>query len=486
MILVLLLALPWFIALVHVLPMSRHRFFDWFGVGGYFLQLLLAIYLLGQVAPNQHRLFAGGWLALDALNLYFVVVTCLVGWTTSLFAVPYLRVEQERGRLTPLRLRLFHSMYGVLMGMMLLCLTTNHLGVLWVALEAATLSAVLMVAMYRTPESFEAAWRYFILGGIGILLALFAVILVDLAATQHGLTGNHALQLDALWDNRHSLNPMLMAVAFLFALAGLGTKSGLVPWHSWLPGAHAEGPTPISAVLSGLLLNVAFYGLLRFKALTEGALHSHWPDQVLLATGLLSVLVGVLRMRAQRDVKRLFSYSSIEHMGLISIGMSLDSPVAHAAALLHVLLHALIKSSIFFSVGHAVQKTRTQRMEHIRGLMHASGRIGWGLLLGTLAIAGLPPFGIFRSEFMMLQITAAEQPWMLPLMLLALWLALLNLLSPVQEMVWGDPLPGLQHLSYRPLRLPMLLHLGIALVLGVYMPVSLWESLLHAAVWVTG
>ncbi len=486
MTLVLLLTLPWLIALAHLLPIPKHRSFDWFSVVGYFLQLLLAIHLLGQVQPDQRRLFAGGWFAVDALNLYFVVLTCLVAWTTSLFAVPYLRVERERGRLTNLRLRLFHSMYGVLVGMMLLCLTTNHLGVLWVALEAATLSAVLMVAMYRTPASFEAAWRYFILGGIGILLALFAVILIDLAATQKGLIGNHALQLDILWANRQNLNPMLMAVAFVFALAGLGTKSGLVPWHSWLPGAHAEGPTPISAVLSGLLLNVAFYALLRFKALAEGSLHSHWPDMVLLVFGLMSVLAGVLRMRAQQDVKRLFSYSSIEHMGLISIGISLNNPVAHAAALLHILLHALVKSSIFFSVGHAVQKTRTQSLAHIRGLMHASGRIGWGLLLGTLAIAGLPPFGLFRSEFLILRVAAAEQPWLLPLLLLALWLALLNLLTPVQEMVWGDPLPGLQQLSYRPVRLPMLLHLGIALVIGLYMPVQFWQSLLYAAAWVSG
>jgi len=227
---------------------------------------------------------------IDPFNVFLVALTCFVGLTTALFSAPYMRIEQDRGRLSAARLRLYHSMYQVFMFTMLLALTTNNLGILWVAMEAATLSTVLLVSLYRTKASLEAAWKYFILCGVGIALALFGTVLLYFAAERVlGSQGMSALLWTYLDAVKARLEPGIIGIAFVFWLVGYGTKVGLVPLHSWLPDAHAEGPTPVSAVLSGLLLNVALYAVMRGKTLVEGSLHAAWPGQMLMAFGLLSV-----------------------------------------------------------------------------------------------------------------------------------------------------------------------------------------------------
>ena len=201
---------------------------------------------------------------------------------------------------------------------------------------------------------------------------------------------------------RSQLEPTVLSIAFVFLLVGYGTKVGLVPLHNWLPDAHAEGPTPVSAVLSGLLLNVALYALVRCKVLADGALGTPFAGQLMMGFGIASVVVAAFFLSRQRDIKRLFAYSSIEHMGLITFAFGMAGPVASFAGLLHMTVHSLTKSAIFFAVGHATQKTGTQVMDDIRGLMRMRPTIGWGLMLGTVAILGMPPFGVFASEFLIL------------------------------------------------------------------------------------
>ena len=379
-----------------------------------------------------------------------------------------MRIETDRGHLTPGRLRLYHSMYQLFMFTMLLALTTNNMGILWVALEAATLTTVLLVSLYRTAASLEAAWKYFILCGVGIAQALFGTILLYFAAERLlGASGGALLwtHLDAV---KGQLEPTVLAIAFVFLLVGYGTKVGLVPLHNWLPDAHAEGPTPVSAVLSGLLLNVALYAVVRCKILVAGALHSDLPGRMLMGFGLLSVLVAAFFLWRQRDVKRLFAYSSIEHMGIITFAFGMGGPVANFAALLHMTVHSLTKSAIFFAVGHATQLARTQRMEDIRGLLLRSPTIGWGLMVGTLAILGMPPFGVFASEFLILTTAMREQPWATPILLLALGVAFGAIFRRVQPMVFGEPhsLP----LPHSPALLPVFAHLLLVLMLGLYIP----------------
>jgi hydrogenase-4 component F len=405
----------------------------------------------------------------DSFNVFLVSLTAFVGFTTSLFSRPYMRIERDKGRMTPARLRLYHSMYQVFMFTMLLALTTNNMGILWVAMEAATLATVLLVSVYRTPASLEAAWKYFILCGVGIAQALFGTILLYFAAERVlGGEGSGALLWTQLDLVKHDLEPAILSLAFAFLLVGYGTKVGLVPLHNWLPDAHAEGPTPISAVLSGLLLNVALYSVMRCKVLADGALDSRFAGNLMMGFGLLSVVVAAFFLSRQRDIKRMFAYSSIEHMGLMTFAFGMGGPIANFAGLLHMTVHSLVKSAIFFAVGHATQKAGTQVMDDIRGLVKVSPTIGWGLMIGTLAILGMPPFGVFASEFLILTTAMREQPWATPFLLLALGVAFAAVFSRVQPMVFGDT--QLARLTHQPALTPVFVHLGLGLMLGLYIP----------------
>jgi hydrogenase-4 component F len=403
---------------------------------------------------------------IDPLNVFLVSLTAFVGLTTAIFSRPYMRVEQDHGKMSPNRMRLYFSMYQLFSFTMLLALTTNNMGILWVAMEAATLTTVLLVSIYRTPASLEAAWKYFILCGVGIAQALFGTILLYMAADR--VIEGDALLWTSLDAVKGQLNPAIMSLAFVFLLLGYGTKVGLVPVHNWLPDAHAEGPTPISAVLSGLLLNVALYAVIRCKVLTDGALHNRFAGDLMIGFGLLSVVAAAFFLSRQKDVKRMFAYSSIEHMGLMTFAFGMGGPIANFAGLLHMTVHSLIKSAIFFAVGHAAQKAGTQIMEDIRGLIKVSPAVGWGLMLGSLAILGMPPFGVFASEFLILTTAMRYFPWATPFLLLALGVAFAAIFSRVQPMVFGHT--NLKPLEHPPALVPVFLHLGLGLMLGLYIP----------------
>src|SRR6202142_3466531 len=433
------------------------------------ITFLAACALTLRVVAHGNLLVAREQFFIDAFNVFLVTLTAFVGLTTSLFSRPYMRIEAEHGRVSAGQQRLYHSMYQLFMATMLIALTTNNMGLMWVAMEAATLSTVLLVTLYRTPASLEAGWKYFILCGVGISQALFGTILMYFAAEKVlGSEGVSALLWTHLNAVKGQLEPSVLGLAFVFLLVGYGTKVGLAPLHNWLPDAHAEGPTPISAVLSGLLLNVAMCAVVCWMVLVEGSFHSRLPGRMLMGFGLLSVVLGAFFLWRQRDVKRLFAYSSIEHMGIIAFAFGMGGPVANFAALLHMTMHSLTKSAIFFTVGHAAQKTGSQLMDQIRGLVPLSPAVGWGLMLGTLAILGLPPFGVFASEFLILTSAMKQQPWATPILLLALAVAFAAVLSKVQPMVFGEA--SGKRLPHAPALLPVFTHLALVLLLGVFIP----------------
>jgi hydrogenase-4 component F len=433
-----------------------------------FATFLATCALTAQVIADGPRLVWNREFFIDPLNVFLVTLTAFVGFTTALFSRPYMRIERDHGKMTPPRLRLYHSMYQLFSFTMLVALTTNNMGILWVAMEAATLTTVLLVSVYRTAASLEAAWKYFILCGVGIAQALFGTVLLYMAAEKVIPTEGGAL----LWTNldavKAQLDPRIITLAFAFLFIGYGTKVGLVPLHNWLPDAHAEGPTPVSAVLSGLLLNVALYAILRCKVLTDGALDNHLAGKLMMGFGLVSVVAAAFLLTRQRDVKRMFAYSSVEHMGLMTFAFGLGGPVANYAGLLHMTVHSLIKSAIFFAVGHAAQKAGTQIMDEIRGLIRISPMVGWGLMLGSLAILGMPPFGVFASEFLIITTAMREQPWATPFLLIALGVAFASVFGRVQPMVFGDT--ALRRLEHPPAAIPVFVHLGLGLMLGLYVP----------------
>ncbi len=414
---------------------------------------------------------AEDYVILDSLNIFFIILNTLVAFTTSVFSASYIGYEIETGHLTPAFMRFYHAMFQAMMASMNMALLANNIGVMWVGLELATLITVVMVGIYRTPQALEAAWKYFILGIVGISLAFFGTILVYLAGQGVLGEGLPAMTWSKLLAVAPQLDAALLNLAFIFLLVGYGTKVGLAPLHAWLPDAHAEGPTPISAVLSGLLLNVALFALLRFKMLIAAHPGTLKPGPIMVAIGLLSLIFAAFMLYQRRDIKRLFAYSSIEHMGLITFAFGMGGPLANFAGLLHMVMHSLTKSAIFFAVGHVAQAKGTQRIAGIRGLSVSNPGLAAGLALGVIAISGLPPFGAFMSEFLILSSTFARAPLLALAAAFGLLVALGALLLRLQDILFGVPSEPNNKVSAS--SLPWIVHLTLVLIAGLYLPAAL-------------
>lgn len=437
------------------------------------LTLLSAMLLL------HHRPAPGPYLFVDDLNIVFIVLNALVGFTTSVFSATYIGHELEIGRLRPAQLRFYHVMYQCMMFGMNLALVANNIGLMWVAVELATLTTVVMVGIYRTHEALEAAWKYFILGSVGIAFALFGTILVYMAAQPVVGDGTNAMVWTILVEQAARFDPAILNLAFVFLLLGYGTKVGLAPLHAWLPDAHAEGPTPVSAVLSGLLLNVALYALLRFKILMAANPLAIAPGNLMITLGLISLIFAAFMLYRRRDIKRMFAYSSIEHMGIIVFAFGMGGPLANFAGLLHMVMHSLTKSAIFFGVGHISQVKGTQKIAEIKGLTQSHPLLGWGLVIGVLAIVGLPPFGIFMSEFLVVSSTFARSGWLALPLVFGLLVALGALLLRTTGLAFGKPEGSMAPVkaSY----VPMYAHLALVLAAGLYLPPPIVSWFQHVA-----
>ncbi len=420
-----------------------------------------------------------GLLFVDDLNIVFVILTSLVAFTTSIFSRGYIGHELEAGHLQSAHLRYYHAMFQILTGAMNLALLTSITGVMWAAIEIATLTTVLMVGVYRSHEALEAAWKYFILSSVGIALALFGTILVYSAAQPVVGNGLPAMTWDVLTKHATQFDPNLLNIAFVFLLLGYGTKAGLVPIHAWLPDAHAEGPTPVSALLSGLLLNLAIYAILRFKMLFPVSHGLMAPGSMMIALGLASVLFAGLMLYRRRDIKRFFAYSSIEHMGIIAFAFGLGGPIANFAGLLHMVLHSLTKSGLFFTVGHIIRIKGTQKFASIGGLTSSHPLLGWAFVICVVAIAGLPPFGLFTTEFLILTSAISAQPWLALILIVGLLISLGALFLCINRVAFGEPRGKVEPDSGT--LLPVMVHMAIVLGLGIFVPGPLVSWFQHAA-----
>jgi len=423
-----------------------------------------------------------GPLRVDPLNAPLVALSALVGLTTAVFSGGQLPAE----RLDALRGRAYHAAFQLFMGAQALALLSDNLGIMWVAIEMATLSSVLMVALHGSPAAIEAAWKFFILCGVGIALALFGTIVLRLAAQPLAGHGDPGLSWAALRAVAAGCDPGLLNLAFVFLLVGYGTKAGLAPLHSWLPDAEAEGPIAISAVLSGLLLNAALVAVLRAVAVVRANPEALPPGPFLVALGLASVLLASLALWRRRDARRFFAWSSIEHMGLAAFAFGLGGAAANLAGLLHMAGHSVVKSAIFFGVGHAARLKGGQKLADIGGLAATHPALGWGLAVAVAAVAGLPPFVLFASEFLLLTETAARAWWLLPPLGLGLFAATAAKVAVLQGMCLGDPTPDVPE-GRRPGRaaalsalVPLWLHLALALAIGLALP-SAVAGMLEAA-----
>jgi hydrogenase-4 component F len=418
----------------------------------------------------------GPLLLVDPLAAHMAILTGFIGMTTAWFSRGYVAVEAAAGRLDAGRLREYHALFQTYLGFMLLALLSNNVPATWGSIEAATIASVLVVGLPRTAAAIEASWKQFLLCGVGISMAFFGTTLLYLAAVPALGSGLPAMSWSQLPTAAPQFHSAMLNLAFVFLLLGYGTKAGLAPLNAWMPDAHAEGPTPVSAVLSGSILNVALFVILRLRGLLDANAGAIAPGPPIMALGLASVLLAAFSLWPRRDVKRFFAFSSIEQSGVAAFAFGLGGVAATFAGLLHLTLHTLTKAAVLQCVGRATQLKGGQGFTDIGGLLVGHRALGLTLAAGIVAMAALPPFGLFASEFLVLSETVRRLPWLaVPLalgLLVGGWALAMRLISLCLGAPTADrgPAPGL------PALVPAWVHLAVVLLLGLAMPgaVAAW------------
>ena len=346
---------------------------------------------------------ARGTLRADALSVFMVIVIGAISLLASWLGVRTPARAPEDGHRNPERSAVYGVLVQAFVGFMILAVLAANVGVLWVAVEATTIVTAFLVGFRRTRGSLEASWKYIVICSVGIALAFLGTVFVYLAALHAGGHSAHALDWTSLMAHARHFDPSLMRLAFGLLVLGYGTKVGLAPMHTWLPDAHSQAPAPVSALMSGVLLTVAFYAILRFKAVTDVALGPGFARTLLVIVGLLSLALAASLLIAQRDYKRMLAYSSIEHMGLIALGAAAGIRLAIAAVLLHILGHGLAKSVLFLTSGEILTAEGTSRIDGVRSLVARRPALGGLFGVGLVALLGLPPFSLFTSELVMVR-----------------------------------------------------------------------------------
>ena len=453
------------------------------GVGTFASSILLAV----RVEHLGHVEAWGGFLYVDSLGAFFTVVVSLVVLLASFGSAAYLRVEEERRELSTFQVQLYFIFFALFASGMLAVFMTGNLGLLWVLVETSTLASVVLVGLEGKARSLEAAWKYVIIASFGVTVALVATLFLFFAASGISLTSGERLTWYYLLAHAHGLTPASMRLAFLLAVVGYGTKVGLAPMQTWLPDAHSEAPSPASAMLSAGLLNTGMYAIILFRAIASRSLGASYPDTVLLVFGFLSVFIGVMFIVRARNYKRLYAYSSIEHMGIISVALGFGGTLGLYGALLQVLAHAIGKAVLFLTSGHLVLGYRSREVSQVRGVLTTFPFAGGVLLLAALAVGGSPPFGVFLSELTIVRAGfAALNPLVPAFLLLLLVIGFVALLSTTFTMVSGERpdaevLAPYQGRSERVLAaLPLVGGIGALGLLGMWIPGGLNELLMHS------
>ncbi len=444
--------------------------------------LASAVLVAGSVAAGG-GVSAGMLLQADALSAWLDVILSLVGSTGTLYAVGYMGEEIDCGHLSLTRYRRFFCLFDLYLAAMLTAVNQENIALMWIAVEGSTLSAALLIGFERSKAALEAGWKYVILSSVGIALALFGTILIYYSSEHLLGVSSEALRWSQLYRVAEGLDPTAIKVAFIFAVIGYGTKAGVAPMHTWLPDAHAEAPTPVSAMLSANMLTLAVYAILRFKAVTDHAVGPAFSGRLLVGLGLLSLAIAAAFFLVQRDYKRLFAYSSIEHIGVALLGFGIGGAGTFAGTW-HLLNHALAKSTAFYGAGLVFLRHNHKLLDRVTGLLGQMPLAGGAILIAGVALAGLPPFGLFASEVLIAVGTYAARPELAAAFLLLLAVAFATLLYQVLRMALGSPGEAGRALGPR-CRLFAGVAVGINVAvlgaIGLYVPPGL-ETLLQSVV----
>ena len=408
------------------------------------LQCLLAGTMLAAALLLAYRVIVSGsvsdgmFLQADALSAWLDLIIGLVGSTGTLYAVGYMGEELNRHHLSIGRYARFFCLFDLYLAAMLLAANLENIAIMWIAIEGSTLSAALLIGFERTKAALEAGWKYVILSSVGIALALFGTILIYYSSEHVLGVSSEALRWSQLYKAAERLNPTAIKIAFIFALIGYGTKAGVAPMHTWLPDAHAEAPTPVSAMLSANMLTLAVYAILRFKAVADKTVGPEFSGKLLIGLALLSIAVSAIFFLVQRDYKRLFAYSSIEHIGIALLGFGIGGLGVFAGAW-HLLQHALAKSTAFYGAGLVFLGYDHKILDRVTGMLGEMPVAGIAILTAGVALAGMPPFGLFTSEMLITAGAYHNRPEAAYLFLTLLALAFATLLFQVLRMALGPP-----------------------------------------------
>jgi len=441
--------------------------------------LVTGVVLAVDIVHGKPMSALGGVLRADALSAFMVIVIGVIATLSTWQGVRYLGAEIAAGRCTRRHAALYSVLVQAFVATMLLAVLAANLGVLWVAIEATTVVTTFLVGHRRTRSSLEASWKYIVICSVGIAIAFLGTVLVYLASLHVG-HGPHPLDWTSLVAQSHQLNPGVMRLAFALIVIGYGTKVGLVPMHSWLPDAHSQAPAPVSALMSGVLLTVAFYAIMRFKVIADGALGPTFPRTLLVIVGLLSLLVAASLLLTQRDYKRMLAYHSVEHMGLIALGAAAGSPLAIAAVLLHILGHGLAKGVLFLASGEMLLTEGTSEIERVPALLSRRPVLGGIFGFGLFALLGFPPFSLFVSELNMLRAEfQVGLGWAAAVSLVCMAVIFAAVMTHGRHLLLGPRGTDAPTMTPALVAVPLI---G-GLVGCVFIGVSAWplESLLHAA-----
>ncbi|HTX12621.1 MAG TPA: proton-conducting transporter membrane subunit [Solirubrobacteraceae bacterium] len=450
--------------------------------------LAVAIALTVDVGGGRRIHGLSGFLYLDSLSGFFLATIALVVALASIGSAAYVHAEEQRGDLGPLQVRLYFIFFAIFASMMLASFETGNLGLLWVLIEASTLASCVLVGLEGKPVSLEAAWKYIIISSFGVTIALVGTLFLYFAASSLSGSPTQHLTWSYLFAHSAGLRAESLRLAFLLALIGYGTKVGLAPMHTWLPDAHSEAPSPASAMLSAALLNTGMYAIIRFQALTHAQLGTHYASRILLIFGFASVIIGALFIVLRGNYKRLFAYSSVEHMGIIAIALGFGGVLGLYGALLHTLTHAIGKAVLFLTSGELVLRYRTRVIDEVRGVLSVTPLTGAVLLLGALAVAGSPPFGLFLSEFTIVRAGLQRSSIVLVAALLVLLaIVFIALVGAAADMALGpspDRPTGQPAYPERSTRVlagtPLVAGLALLLLLGVWIPGGLDQLIMHS------
>jgi hydrogenase-4 component F len=426
-----------------------------------------------------------GFLDVDSLGGFFLMTVAGVTLLASLGSISYITAQEDSGELSRFQVRLYFTFFGLFASLMLAALETGNLGLLFVLVEASTLASAALVGLEGRARSLEAAWKYVIISSLGVTIALAGTLFLFYSGSALHLGSNLGLTWPYLLAHATALAPQSLRLAFLLAVVGYGTKVGLAPMHTWLPDAHAEAPSPASAMLSAALLNVGMYAIIRFLAIAQARLGDTYPRAVLLSFGFASIVVGALFMVRRGNFKRLFAYSSVEQMGIITVALGFGGTLGLYGALLQMLNHALAKAVLFLSSGDVALRYKTREAGQVSGLLAAVPVTGAALLLASFAVLGSPPFGLFLSELTIVRAGFAHGSPVFPLLLLALLgLAFVPFARTTTGMLTGSApqlaSPYRDRAAIAVTAAPLILGLAALLVLGLWIPAGLDAALRHS------